>query len=146
MMIISVDHGYFGMKKYKLQEAATTCFELMDIQIAQRLRKPILAFIHRDICNWLGFIKVHLLNSHTNGIALLKDERIFTIQLQNSEYIITKVEKEFEIASTAVNGKLKIKSLVFNQFSSRDFLGELIKLEYLFGANLEFIDDSKKTQ
>ena len=145
-IILHFDHGYFGMKKQEVQDAAVACFELIGIPIAQCFREPISTIIYKETHNWLDFIKVDLLNHDSDGIALLQGDRIFTMQLQIFEYVIAKVEKGFEFVSTTINRKLKIQSHVLSLYSSRDLLGELTKLGYLFGANLEFIGISKKLQ
>jgi hypothetical protein len=65
----------------------------MGIALAQRFCEPISALIHRQTKNWLGFIKVDLQNPQKDAIALLKGDRIFTLQLKSSDYVIGKVEK-----------------------------------------------------
>ena len=69
--ILCFDYGHFGMKKQKVQEATAACFELMGIHIALHFREPILAINHKlDIQNWIGFIKVDLLNFQVDGLVL----------------------------------------------------------------------------
>jgi hypothetical protein len=76
---------------------------------------------------------------------LLKGNRVFTLQLQNSEYIVGKVEKDFEFASIANNRRLGLQSPTLTKYTSRHLLRELIHLGYLSGYNLEFIGISKHT-
>ena len=134
------------MKKQEVQEAIAVRFELKGIPIAQCFKEPISAIIHKETRNWLGFIKVDLLNPHKDGIALLKGDRLFALQLQNSKYVIAKIEKGFEFNSTAANHSLQIQNPILNQFRSRDLLDEFTKLGFLSSTNLELIRVSKKMQ
>ena len=87
-----------------------------------------------------------LLNPNTDGIALLKGERIFTLQLQDLSYVIGKIEKGFEFSSTATNCRLSLASPILSRYASRSLMGELIRLGYLCGATLEFVGVSKRTK
>jgi hypothetical protein len=118
----------------------------MNIKLATRYREPVSAIIHPQTKKWLGFLKVDLLNSNADGIALLKGERIFTLQLQDLSYIIGKIEKRFEFPSTAANRRLGLSSPILARYTSRQLLGELIRSGYLCGATLEFIGVSKRTK
>ena len=114
------------MKKIDVEEAAMTRFGLMDIPFANRYRKPMVAFVHPKTKNWLGFLKANLLNPNLDALALLRGDRLFTLQMQDSSYVIGKIEKGFDFSSTATNRKLVLKSSVLCQYSSRALLGELI--------------------
>ena len=74
----------------------------MNIKLATRYREPVSAIVHLHAKKWLGFFKVDLLNPSIDGIALLKGECIFTLQLQDLSYVIGKIEKGFEFLSTAI--------------------------------------------
>lgn len=104
------------------------------------------ALVHPLTKNWLGFLKVDLLNPGIDGIALLKGTRLFTLQLHDSTYVIGKVEKGFDFPSTAANRKLELVSPTLSQFTSRQLLGELTRLGYLAGANLEFVGVTKRSK
>jgi hypothetical protein len=76
---------------------------------------------------------------------LLKGDRVFTLQLQNSDYVVGKIEKGFEFASTANNRQLGFQSPTLVTYTFRYLLHELIRLGYLAGYNLEFIGVAKCT-
>jgi hypothetical protein len=76
---------------------------------------------------------------------LLKGDRVFTLQLQNSDYVVGKVEKGFEFASTANNRRMGFQSPTLATYTSKHLLHELIKLGYLVGYDLEFIGVAKRT-
>lgn len=86
------------------------------------------------------------MNPSIDGLALLRGKRLFVLQLQDSSYVVGKVEKGFDFPSTAANRKLVLKSPVLSQFTSRDLLGELTRLSYVGGTNLEFVGVSKRTK
>ena len=133
------------MTKSEVQDAAIARFEAMDIKLATRYRKHVSAIVHPHTKKWLGFFKVDLLNPSIDGIALLKGERIFTLQLHDLSYVIGKIEKGFEFSSTATNRRLSLASSIIARYASRLLLGELIQLGYICGATLEFIGVSKHT-
>lgn len=64
------------MKEADVQTAALTRFESMGIPLANRFREPVATLVHPLTKNWLGFLKVDLLNPGTDGIALLKGTRL----------------------------------------------------------------------
>jgi hypothetical protein len=72
-----------------------------------------------------------------------QDNRIFTVQLKH-EYVIGKVEKGFDFKSTSTNRKIRIQSLVLFRYNSRQLLGDLIKLGFNSGMNIEFDGISKR--
>lgn len=100
---IRFDRNYHTMTKLEVQQAAHSRLELMSIPLANRMREPIAALVSPQNAGWLGFLKLDLLNPATDGLALLRGHRLFTLQLQNGEYVIGKVEKGFEFSSTANN-------------------------------------------
>ena len=145
-IVIRFDTGYHEMTKPVVQAAALARFESMGIPLANRFREPVSALVHPHTKTWLGFLKVDLLNPSTDGIALLKGERIFTLQLQDLSYVIGKVEKGFDFPSTAANRRLTIQSPGLSRFTSRQLQGELTRLGYIGGTNLEFIGVTKRTK
>lgn len=90
------------MTKDEIQIAAASRFQLMGIQLSTSLREPISALVNQQTSKWLGFLKVDLRNPQKDGIAMLKGERIFTLQLQNNEFVVGKIEKGFEFNSAAI--------------------------------------------
>lgn len=145
-ILIRFDSGYQSMTKVDVQEAAIARFEAMGMKLSNRFREPVVALVHPQTKTWLGFIKVDLLNPSTDGIALLKGTRLFTLQLENSSYVIGKVEKAFEFPSTATNRKVLFRSPSLTQFTSRELLSELTRLSYIGGTNLEFVGVTKRTK
>jgi hypothetical protein len=115
---------------------------MMRIPAASCFKEPIGAIIDQTTSKWLGFLWVDLLNPLTDGLALLKGDRIFTLQLKQ-EFIIGKVEKDFEFTSTATNRKLKIQSSIFANYISRQSLSKLIRLGCMSGQQIEFAGVSK---
>ena len=67
------------MTKADVQDAAIARFDAMNIKLATRYREPVFALVHPQTKKWLSFLKVDLLNPSTDGIALLKGDRIFTL-------------------------------------------------------------------
>jgi hypothetical protein len=80
---------------------------------------------------------------HIDGLALLKGERIFTLQLRN-KYVIGKIEKGFDFKSTSISRKIRIQSSVLIKYTSRLLLAELIRLGYASGQTMEFVGVSKR--
>ena len=111
-ILIRFDFGYHEMHKIDVQDAAIAHFEAMNIKLATRYREPVSALVHPQTKKWLGFLKVDLLNPSTDGLALLKGDRIFTLQLQDLSYVIGKIEKGFDFSSTASNHRLCLTSPV----------------------------------
>lgn len=132
------------MTKTEVQQAAHARLEQMRIPLANRFREPIAALVTQS--GWMGFLKLDLLNPSIDAVALLKGHRIFTLQLQNGEYVVGKAEKGFELNSTAINRRLRLQSPALANLSSRQLLAELIKLGYASGSNLEFIGVAKRTK
>jgi hypothetical protein len=145
-ILIYIDFGYNEMTKVEVREAAIARFEAMNIKLATRYRGPVSTIVHPQMKKCLGFLKVDLLNPNVDGIAILKGERIFKLQLQDLPYVIGKIEKGFEFPSIAANCRLGLSSPILARYTSRQLLGELIHLEYLCGATLEFIGVSKRTK
>ena len=145
-MLIRFYYGYNEMTKVDVQDAAIARFDAMNIELATRYREPLFALVHPQTKKWLGFLKVYLMNSNTDGIALLKGERIFTLQVQDLSYVIENIEKGFEFPSTATNRRLSLASPILARYASRLLLGKLIRLGYLCGATLEFIGVFKCTR
>jgi hypothetical protein len=67
------------MSKTEVQDATVARLDAMNISLASCYRKPVSALIHPHTKKWLGFLKVDLLNPNTDGISLLKGDRIFTL-------------------------------------------------------------------
>ena len=145
-VVIRFDHGYQGMKKQEIQEAALSRLETMGIPVATRFREPIFAIVNKDTKTWLGLLRIDLLYPERDELHLLKGERIFTLQLQNSEYVIGKVEKGFDFTSAPFNRRLKLKSEALSNYTSRQLLGELTQLGYIVGTNLKFVGIAKRTK
>jgi hypothetical protein len=142
-ILIRFDSGYNEMQKDDVHKAARARFEAMDIVLASRFREPISVLINRHTKTWLGLLKVDLQNPEKDGLALFKGNHIFTLQLQNSEYVVGKVEKGFEFSSTANNRRLGLQGPTLTKYTSHHLLRELIRLGYLEGHNLEIIGVAK---
>ena len=77
-ILIRFDFGYHEMTKVEVQDVAIARFEAMNIKLVTHYREPISALVHPQTKKWLGFLKVDLLNPSTDGIVLLRGDRIFT--------------------------------------------------------------------
>lgn len=143
-IIIRFDSDYHRMTKPQVQEAAIARFAQMQIPLANRYREPVSAIVNRKTHGWLGFIRVDLLNPEIDAIALLKGQRIFALQLQNSEYVVGKIEKGYEFLSTANNRRLQISGSILTSYNSRHLLADLIALCYTDSANAEIVGVAKK--
>jgi hypothetical protein len=104
-LVIRFDNNYRYFNKTNIQEATTSHLEMMRIHLATRFREPVCAIVDRATTKWLGFLKIDLLNPHTDGLALLKGERIFTLLLKG-EFVIGKVEKGFDFKSSSSSRKI----------------------------------------
>ena len=145
-VVIRFDHGYQGMKKLEIQEASLSRLETLGILVATRFREPISIIVNKDTKTLLGFLWIDLLHPKHDEINLLKGECIFTLQLQNSEYIIDNVEKGFDFTFAVFNRRLKFKSEALSNYTSCQLLGELTQLGYISGTNLEFVRIAKHTK
>lgn len=88
--------------------------------------------------------RVGLLNSEIDAIALLKGQRIFTLQLQNSKVVVGKVEKGYEFLSTANNCCLQIFRPILTIYNSRQLIADLILLCYTNSTHSEILGVGKK--
>jgi hypothetical protein len=131
------------MSKHEVQEAAAALLEMMRIPTSSRFQEPISAIVDQATSKWLGFIRVDLLNPLTDGLALLRGDWVFTLQLKQ-EFVIGKVEKGFEFQSITINKKLWIQSASFTKYNSRQLLSDLICLGYILGQQIEFAGISKR--
>jgi hypothetical protein len=93
---------------------------------------------------WLGFLKIELLNPHTDGLAILKGKRIFTLLLK-VEFVIGKVEKGFDFKSQSSSIKIRIESPILLCYNSRHLLVKLIQLGYASCHHMEFVGVSKSS-
>jgi hypothetical protein len=143
-LVIRFDNNYRDFSKTDVQEATTSCFETMHIPLVARFREPICTIVDQASTKWLGFLKVDLLNPHTDELALLRGEQVFTLLIKN-EYIIGKVEKGFDFNSTSSSRKIKIQSPILTRYNSQYLLIELIQLGYASGHIMEFVEVSKRT-
>jgi hypothetical protein len=131
-IVIRFDTNYCDFSKLDVQEAAASRFEVMRIPLATRFCEPICAIVDRASTKWLGFLKVDLLNPHTDGLALLRGECIFALLLR-SEYVVGKIKKGFNFNSTSSSRKIRIQSPILTRYNSRHLLAELIRLGYASG-------------
>ena len=86
-ILIHFDYGYQGMHKQEVQEAAAFRLDTLGIQIATCYCEPIFALVQKETKCWLGFLCIDLIHLKTDGIALFNGDRLFTLQLQNLEYV-----------------------------------------------------------
>lgn len=59
--------------------------------------------------NWAKFIKIRLQSSHKDGMALLKGERAFIMEMEDGKKVIGKLEKGFELITKTRNIHLHLK-------------------------------------
>ena len=58
---------------------------------------------------WVDFIKLHLQQPHKYGIALLKGEHAFVMEIEDGEWVINKIEKGCELVSKATTSNSILK-------------------------------------
>ncbi|KAG0595518.1 hypothetical protein M758_UG173200 [Ceratodon purpureus] len=143
-IIIRFESNYHRMTKQQVQEAATKRFARMKIPLSNRFREPVSAIVNRRTHEWLSFLRVDLLNPEVDALALLQRHRVFALQMHNSELVIGKVEKGYELRSTANNRRLQITGPSLSTYNSRDLLAELIKIYYAHSGRAEVVGVAKK--
>lgn len=70
----------------------------MNIQLGSEYANPLDIGFNIITKNWAGFLKLHLKNPHKDGIALLKGDRAFVMEMEDNEKVISEVKKGFELA------------------------------------------------
>ena len=78
------------------QEARGACLERlrqMEIPLGSTYANPIDIGINAVTKNWAGFLNVHLQNPLKDGMALLRGDRAFVLELEDGVKTIGKVEK-----------------------------------------------------
>lgn len=73
----------------------------MNIHIGSNYTNPLDIGLNIITKNWVGLINLHLKYLHKDGLALLKGERAFVMEMEDGEKVIGKIEKGFELATKA---------------------------------------------
>lgn len=93
-------------------EAQGTCIERpkhKNIKTCSDCSNPIDVGFNMVTKVWACFIKIHLQIPHNDGFALLNREYAFVMEMENSEKVIRKVEKGFELITKPHNLHLVIE-------------------------------------
>jgi hypothetical protein len=106
---IRFDGEYKQLNRREVKLACIERLKLMYIPLGFSYTNLVDIGINTIIQNWAEFIKIHLHNPKTNGLALLRGERAFVTTMGNGERIIGKVEKGFELITKARNMQLHLK-------------------------------------
>ena len=140
---IRFDYGFKGISR---QEARGACLERlrqMDIPLASTYANPIDIGINAVIKNWAGFLKVHLQNPLKDGIALLRGDRAFVMELEDGVKTIGKIEKGYELVTKARNLRLYLKGETLRHELASTIFESIVHESYYNGAQLEFMGLSK---
>lgn len=65
----------------------------MDIPLGTTYSNSLDVGLNAITKSWAGFIKIHLQHPGHNGTTLLKGHRAFTIEMEDGENVIEKIEK-----------------------------------------------------
>ena len=128
------------------QEARGACFERlrqMDIPLGSTYANPIDIGINAVTKNWAGFLKIHLQNPLKDGIAFLRGDRAFVMELEDGVKTIKKVEKGYELVTKARNLRLYLKGETLRHELASTIFKSIVHESYYNGAQLEFMGLSK---
>ena len=115
----------------------------MDIPLGTAYSNPIDIGINAITKNWAGFIKLHLQHPQRDGIALLRGNRAFTMEMEDGEVVIGKVEKGYELATKARNLRLHLKGESIRHEHAFDILETIVRESYYTGKQHEFMGPTK---
>ena len=115
----------------------------MDIPLGTLYSNPIDIDLNAVTKHWAGLIKVHLQHPQRDGMALLQGYRAFVMELEDSERIIGKIEKGFELVTKAQNFRLHIKGETFRHEHAFHIFEEIVRESYSTGRQHEFIGLTK---
>ena len=110
LLVIRFDTNYKDFSKIDVQKAAASRLEVMRIPLATRFPEPICAIADRASMKWLGFLKVDLLNPHTDGLALLREKCIFTLLIR-TKYVVGEIKNGFDLILHRLPERLESKAL-----------------------------------
>ena len=140
---IRFDYGFKGISR---QEARGACLERlrqMDIPLGSTYANPIDIGINAVTKNWAGFLKIHLQNPLKDGIAFLRGDRAFVMELEDGVKTIKKVEKGYELVTKARNLRLYLKGETLRHELASTIFESIVHESYYNGAQLEFMGLSK---
>ena len=100
----------------------------MNIPLGSSYSNPVDIGINTITRNWAGFIKIHLQNPQTDGLALLRGERAFVMTMGDGERIIGKVEKGFELITKARNMRLHLKGEALRDHTAADIMRSIMRI------------------
>ena len=91
---------------------------------------------------WTGIIKLHLLNPHIDGIALLTGLRIFIFHLepQSSVGSLGKVCKSYHSIARNNNLSIKITNEALVGITAHDLFVDVLENSFRRGHNFEIVD------
>lgn len=71
----------------------------MNILLGTKYSSPIGLGLKQVAKNWANFLKLHLKYPLIDGLALLRGNHAFVMELEDGERVIGKVEKIFELVT-----------------------------------------------
>ena len=89
--------GFKNISRSKANGACLVWLWTMNIKLGMNYANPFDIGLNIIIKNWVGFLKLHSKYPQNDGIALLKSERAFTMEMEDGEKTKGKVEKGFEL-------------------------------------------------
>ena len=140
---IRFDGEYKQLNRKEVKSACMERLRLMDIPLGTAYTNPLDIGINTVTKNWAGFIKLHLQNPMRDGLALLRGERAFVMNMGNGEPVIGKVEKGFELVTKARNMRLHLKGEALRHNSAIDILRTLMQDFYYDGREVEILSLTK---
>lgn len=100
---------------------------------------PIDVGINMVTKNCMGFIKVHLLSPHKDRLIYSRGACTFVTKMEDSEKVINKVEKGFELNTKARNLHLHIKGDILWDTHAQTIFQDIVKESYYEEKQLEFL-------
>ena len=96
---------------------------------------------------WAGIIKLHLLNPHVDGIALLTGLRAFILYLEPNSNVgyLGKVSKSYHTIARNNNLSIKISNDTLIGISSHSLFLDVIENSFRRGHNFEIVEVQKGT-
>ena len=136
----------FGFKTLSRQDVRSACIERlchMDIPLGSTYANPIDVGTNAVTRNWAGFIKVHLLKPHKDGMALLQGHRAFVLKMEDGVKVIGKIKKKYELATKARNLRLYLRGETLRHVSAFTIFESLVQESYYSGHQHEFMGLAK---
>lgn len=140
---IRFDEGFKALSRGEVKSACLDRLRKMHIPLGTTYSNPLDIGINAVTRNWAGFIKIHLQYPKRDGLALLRGERAFVMEMGDGEKVIGKVEKGFELITKARNMRLHLKGDSLRENTANGILKILMKECYYDGREVEILSLTK---